>query len=118
MRFVNVTWDLYWDRVQIDYDAWDTHTKNFSILQENKLPTFDQTFSRPDGGLAGARLARRDAGGRHERDGPHPEASTAAAGRDHWTYCYGAMLAGAGIKGGAVLRRFRRAGRLRQGSAR
>ena len=45
MRFVNVTWDLFWDRVKIDYDAWDTHTKNFSILKENKLPHFDQTFT-------------------------------------------------------------------------
>src|SRR5262249_4141225 len=27
VRFVNVTWDLFWDRIQIDYDAWDTHTK-------------------------------------------------------------------------------------------
>ena len=45
VRFVNVTWDLFWDRVQIDYDAWDTHTKNFPILKENKLPDFDQTFT-------------------------------------------------------------------------
>ncbi|HEY8506459.1 MAG TPA: DUF1501 domain-containing protein, partial [Gemmataceae bacterium] len=28
VRFVNVTWDLFWDRVKIDYDAWDTHTRN------------------------------------------------------------------------------------------
>ena len=42
---MNVTWDLFWDRIQIDYDAWDTHTKNFSILKENKLPHFDQTFT-------------------------------------------------------------------------
>jgi uncharacterized protein (DUF1501 family) len=26
-----------------------------------------------------------------------------AGGRDHWTYCYGAMFAGAGIHGGAVV---------------
>ena len=25
------------------------------------------------------------------------------AGRDHWTYCYGSMFAGAGIKGGTVV---------------
>src|SRR5262249_2128949 len=31
VRFVNVTWDLYWDRVKVDYDAWDTHTRNFPI---------------------------------------------------------------------------------------
>ena len=24
------------------------------------------------------------------------------AGRDHWTYCYGVMLAGVGIRGGTV----------------
>jgi uncharacterized protein (DUF1501 family) len=24
------------------------------------------------------------------------------AGRDHWTYCYGVLFAGAGIKGGTV----------------
>ncbi len=45
VRFVNVTWDLFWDRVQIDYDAWDTHTRNFPILRENKLPHFDQTYT-------------------------------------------------------------------------
>src|SRR5207244_2005938 len=28
-KFVNVTFDLYWGPVQIDYDAWDTHQKNF-----------------------------------------------------------------------------------------
>lgn len=22
VRFANVTWDLFWDRVQLDYDAW------------------------------------------------------------------------------------------------
>ena len=44
-RFVNVTWDLFWDRVKIDYDAWDTHTNNFAILRENKLPNLDQTYS-------------------------------------------------------------------------
>src|SRR5207244_10593555 len=35
VRFVNVTYDLYWDRIQIDYDAWDTHTRNFTILKGN-----------------------------------------------------------------------------------
>src|SRR5204863_385140 len=45
VRFVNVTWDLFWDRVQINYDAWDTHTRNFPILREVNLPEFDQTYS-------------------------------------------------------------------------
>src|SRR5262249_31370046 len=45
VRFVNVTWDLFWDRVQVDYDAWDTHQRNFPILRENKLPGLDQAFA-------------------------------------------------------------------------
>ena len=45
MRFVNVTWDLFWDPVKLDYYAWDTHTKNFPILKDNKLPGLDKTYS-------------------------------------------------------------------------
>src|SRR5262249_29134433 len=45
VRFVNVSWDLFWDRVQIDYDCWDTHTRNFPILRETNLPNFDQTYT-------------------------------------------------------------------------
>src|SRR6202044_1370440 len=25
VRFVNVTWDIYWDRYRLQYDGWDTH---------------------------------------------------------------------------------------------
>jgi hypothetical protein len=101
VRFVNVTWDLFWDRVQIDYDAWDTHTKNFPILRENKLPGFDQVFS--------ALLEDLDARGLLDETlvvvtsemGRTPKIN-GNGGRDHWTYCYGTLFAGAGIQGGAV----------------
>jgi hypothetical protein len=42
----NLSWDLFWDRVKIDHDAWDTHTKNFPILRDNKLPTCATTSCR------------------------------------------------------------------------
>ncbi|MFM7152484.1 MAG: DUF1501 domain-containing protein, partial [Gemmataceae bacterium] len=45
VRFVNVTWDLFWERLQVNFDAWDTHTKNFTTLKDNNLPEFDQTYS-------------------------------------------------------------------------
>jgi hypothetical protein len=101
VRFVNVTWDLFWDRVKIDYDAWDTHTKNFSILRENKLPGLDQTFS--------ALLEDLDARGLLDETlvlvmsemGRTPRIN-ANAGRDHWTSCYSVLFAGAGIRGGTV----------------
>ncbi|MSR54094.1 MAG: DUF1501 domain-containing protein [Gemmataceae bacterium] len=101
VRFVNVTWDLYWDRVKVDYDAWDTHTRNFPILKDNKLPGFDQTFS--------ALMEDLDARGMLDDTmvvvtsemGRTPKIN-ASGGRDHWTYCYGSLFAGAGIKGGSV----------------
>ncbi len=101
VRFVNVTWDLFWDRVQIDYDAWDTHTKNFSILKDNKLPGLDQTFSAlmedlSDRGLLDETLVVvMSEMGRTPRVNP-------SAGRDHWTFCYSGLLAGAGIRGGTI----------------
>ena len=101
VRFVNVTWDLFWDRVQVDYDAWDTHTRNCPILKENKLPGFDQTFT--------ALLEDLDARGMLDETlvvvtsemGRTPKIN-GNGGRDHWTYCYGTVLAGAGIRGGTV----------------
>jgi Protein of unknown function (DUF1501) len=101
VRFVNVTWDLFWDRVQVDYDAWDTHTRNFPILKDNKLPGFDQVFT--------ALLEDLDARGLLDETlvvvtsemGRTPKIN-GNGGRDHWTYCYGTVFAGAGIRGGAV----------------
>jgi Protein of unknown function (DUF1501) len=101
VRFVNVTWDLFWDRVKIDYDAWDTHTNNFAILRENKLPGLDQTFSAlmadlDDRGLLDETLVLvMSEMGRTPRINGN-------AGRDHWTYCYSVLFAGAGIRGGTV----------------
>jgi len=45
VRCVNVTWDLFWDAWQINYDAWDTHTRNFAILKECNLPEFDRVYT-------------------------------------------------------------------------
>ena len=101
VRFVNVTWDLFWDRIQIDYDAWDTHTNNFSILKSNKLPHFDQTFTalvedlEREGKLDDTLLVVMSEMGRTPK-------INASAGRDHWTHCYSVVFAGAGIRGGTI----------------
>jgi hypothetical protein len=102
VRFVNASWDLFWDRFKIDYDAWDTHTKNFTLLKDWLLPQLDRTLS--------AFLADLDARGLLDETlvvvmsemGRTPKVN-AAAGRDHWTHCYSVMLAGAGIRGGTVV---------------
>jgi hypothetical protein len=101
VRFVNVTWDLFWDRIKIDYDAWDTHTNNFSILRENKLPAFDQTFSALMEDLHTRGLLDETLVVVMSEMGRTPKIN-ARAGRDHWTYCYSVLLAGAGVRGGTV----------------
>jgi hypothetical protein len=101
VRFVNVTWDLFWDRVQIDYDAWDTHTQNFSILRDNKLPHFDQTYSALMDDLDARGLLDETLVVVMSEMGRTPRIN-GNAGRDHWTFCYSVMLAGAGIRGGTV----------------
>jgi hypothetical protein len=101
VRFVNVTWDLFWDRVQIDYDAWDTHTRNFPILRENKLPNLDLTYSALMEDLSGRGLLDETLVVLMSEMGRTPRVN-GNGGRDHWTYCYSVLLAGAGIRGGTV----------------
>src|SRR5262249_41018219 len=101
VRFVNVTWDLFWDRVKIDYDAWDTHTRNFPILRENKLPHFDQTYTAVLEDLDRRGLLDETLVVTMSEMGRTPKIN-GNGGRDHWTFCYSVMFAGAGIRGGTV----------------
>jgi hypothetical protein len=101
VRFVNVTWDLFWGRVNIDYDAWDTHVRNFPILQSNKLPGLDQTYTALIEDLQGRGLLDETLVVVMSEMGRTPRIN-ARGGRDHWTYCYSVLFAGAGIKGGTV----------------
>src|SRR5205807_677109 len=101
VRFVNVTWDLFWDRIQLDYDAWDTHTRNFSILRENKLPQFDLTYTALLEDLDQRGLLDETLVVVMSEMGRTPRIN-GNAGRDHWTYCYSVFLAGGGIRGGSV----------------
>jgi hypothetical protein len=101
VRFVNVTWDLFWDRIQIDYDAWDTHTRNFPILRENKLPGLDQTYTALLEDLSSRGLLDETLVVTMSEMGRTPRVN-ANGGRDHWTFCYSVLFAGAGIQGGAI----------------
>jgi hypothetical protein len=101
VRFVNVTWDLFWDRIKVDFDAWDTHTRNFPILRENKLPYLDRTYSALMEDLSQRGLLGETLVVIMSEMGRTPRIN-ANGGRDHWTYCYSVMLAGAGIRGGTI----------------
>ncbi len=101
VRFVNVTWDLFWDRIKVDYDAWDTHNRNFHILRENKLPYFDLTYTALLEDLHNRGLLDETLVVVMSEMGRTPRIN-GNAGRDHWTYCYSVFFAGAGIRGGTV----------------
>lgn len=101
VKFVNVTWDLFWGPVQIDYDAWDTHQRNFSILKTNKLPGFDQTFTALMEDLDRTGMLDETLVVVMSEMGRTPRIN-ANAGRDHWTFCYSVVFAGAGVRGGTV----------------
>ena len=116
VRFVNVTWDLFWDRVPINYDCWDTHSNNFTTLKNVNLPEFDQVYSTLLEDLETRGLLDETLVVVMSEMGRTPRIN-GNAGRDHWTYCYGMWFAGAGIKGGSVVGESDGQGGVREGPA-
>ncbi len=93
-RFVTVLWD------SPDGLGWDSHTTSHDV-GKYLLPGLDQSLSAlledmSDRGLLDETLiVCMGEMGRTPR-------GKANWGRDHWSYCFPAVLAGAGIRGGAV----------------
>jgi hypothetical protein len=103
VRFVDIYWDGYTYKVaNNDLDPyWDTHANNFNKMKQGNLPNLDLTYTAlledlEDRGLLDETLVvmMSDFGRTPQVNG--------AAGRDHWTYCYSVVFAGAGIRGGTV----------------
>jgi len=101
VRFVNVTWDCYWERLNLQFECWDTHARNCGILKDYNLPHLDMTLTAlledlERHGILDETLVviLSDMGRTPKLNGN--------AGRDHWTFCYSVVFAGAGVRGGAV----------------
>lgn len=101
VRFVNVTWDVYWERLRLQHDGWDTHGRNFAILREYNLPYFDLAASALLNDLEGRGLLDETLVVVMSEMGRTPKIN-ASAGRDHWTYCYSVVMFGAGVRGGTL----------------
>jgi hypothetical protein len=101
VRIVNVTWDLFWDRVPNNYDCWDTHTRNFPILREVNLPEYDRVHAALLEDLEQRGLLDETLVVTMSEMGRTPRIN-GSGGRDHWTYCYAMWFAGAGIRGGTI----------------
>ncbi len=101
VRFVNVTWDCYWERLKLQYECWDTHERNFGVLRDYNLPQLDLTYSALMEDLDGRGLLDETLVVVMSDFGRTPKIN-ARAGRDHWTFCYSVLLAGSGIRGGTM----------------
>jgi hypothetical protein len=101
VRFVNVSWDNFRERFQATNQVWDTHERNFPILKDNHLPSLDQTYSALLQDLEDRGLLEETLVVMMGEMGRTPKIN-AAGGRDHWTFCYSIVFAGAGIRGGTI----------------
>jgi hypothetical protein len=99
--FTCVFWDNYAPRMQSADFGWDTHEQNFVTLRERYLPWLDQTCSALLEDLEQRGLLDETLVVTLSDMGRTPRVNK-DAGRDHWTYCYTVMLAGAGVRGGTV----------------
>ena len=94
VRFVNVTWDFPGD------NSWDTHAANFDWLR-GALPSLDLTYSALLDDLNSHGLLDETLVVVMSDMGRTPQVNN-NAGRDHWSYAYSVLFAGAGIRGGTV----------------
>lgn len=89
--------------------GWDTHGNNFNCLKDRLLPEFDRAFSaflvdlKERGLLDSTLVLVTSEMGRQPRIGDPRSGGTKGAGRDHWTHCMSAVLAGGGVRGGRAI---------------
>jgi len=107
-RFVQLNWPAVANG-NPEVDSWDTHAANFKPLKNLHCPVLDRTLSAlledlsQSGLLSETLVMAVGEFGRSPRLGVSTSGNTNAPdGRDHWPYCYTAMIAGAGISGGKV----------------
>jgi hypothetical protein len=81
--------------------TWDTHGNNFRKLKDELLPQLDMAVASLIDDLAARGMLGRTLVAVMGEFGRTPRVN-AQAGRDHWNFCYSLMLAGGGVRGGAV----------------
>src|SRR5262249_14278983 len=91
----------YGQRFNLADYGWDTHEHNFVTLRDHFLPWLDRTYTALLEDLDGRGLLDETLVVVLSDFGRTPRVNK-DAGRDHWTYCYSVLLAGAGIRGGTV----------------
>ncbi|MBM3728616.1 MAG: DUF1501 domain-containing protein [Acidobacteria bacterium] len=105
-RFVQVNWPSVANG-NPETDAWDTHAANFGPLKNLHCPKLDRAVSAlledmdQRGMLKDTLVVVTGEFGRSPKLGVSTSGNVnSPGGRDHWPYCYTALVAGAGIRGG------------------
>jgi hypothetical protein len=107
-RFVQMNWPSVANG-DPNTDAWDTHAANFGPLRNLHCPKLDSGLSSlledldQRGMLKDTLVVAVGEFGRSPRLGVSTSGnSNSPDGRDHWPYCYTGLIAGAGIRRGAL----------------
>ena len=98
VRFVQVNWREH----PIREYGFDNHGDNFNKLKGHQAPQIDQTVTALLTDLTSRGLASKTLVLMTGEFGRTPKIN-AAAGRDHWPFCFSYLIAGAGIPGGRVI---------------
>ena len=90
-------------------DAWDTHSSNFGPLKNLHCPILDRALSAlladlsERGLLKDTLVVATGEFGRSPRLGVSTSGNmNSPDGRDHWPYCYTALVAGGGMRAGEL----------------
>jgi hypothetical protein len=107
-RFVTV----YWGNEEQDWangkpptlanNPWDTHRNHFPLTRESLAPRADQACAALIADLAERGLLDETLVVWMGDFGRTPRISTPWASRDHWPHAFTVLMAGAGIRGGAI----------------
>ena len=101
-RFVTVAWDM---TVRgDDTTSWDSHRQLTRVMRDHLLPGLDRSLpafmlDMKQRGLLEDTLVM--VAGEIGRT-PKFQNRGSEDGRDHWSYCFPALFAGAGVQGGAI----------------
>ena len=105
-RFVQMNWPAVANG-NAEVDSWDTHAANFGPLKNLHCPVLDRSLSAlledmsQMGLLKETMVVAVGEFGRSPRIGVSTSGNANAPdGRDHWPYCYSAVVAGCGIGAG------------------
>jgi hypothetical protein len=109
-RFVQVNWPAGSDTEPAPGPdgSWDTHRNNFPMLRTWRCPVFDRAASALLDDLAARGLLQTTLVvavgefGRSPKIGAPTTNNVGPGGRDHWPSCYTCLLAGGGVRPGAV----------------